>query len=252
MSNEVMLSDQTADYVEKWFIPYDALVRRSGATADQIQSLIAAGAAPGIVYSQGADGKWWSALGAVTGKNPPSPTEDGQHWFSPGALYWLRRALLIVRSGKSAAEAAAGNRDAFVAQFIAALKETPEASGNFTEIFADGELNEDKAREAAIAEWADWINGSYCVCLRSFSGESCVRKESLARYLKMQYVDGQASAPELHILDKMEQLQLLLMPFAPFERPTSTCGLAVDRLLTILELGVEEPYLTYKGECLAA
>lgn len=234
--------DPTDDYVRRWFIPLDALVRRSGGTPGQIDALLEAGAAPGIVYSRSAKGLWWSALGAFAGKIAAVPDTDGAHWYAPSALYWLRRALVMLRSGMAPDAAAQANAAEFCDQFVAALASEPLARHNYPMAFPEHRLDEAAARDAAQAEWRAWIAGAYAVCLRSFTGQSCVAKESLARHIRTQ-MNGEASRdPDLELLDSVERLSVWLMPFAPFERPVGTPGIAIDKVFALLALGNDEPY----------
>jgi hypothetical protein len=226
-------------YVRRWFIPFETLVRRSGGTADQIGALIAAGAAPGAIYVRCGDGEWWSPLQDKNNRTPPAGSEC---WYNPGALYWLRRALLAVREGASPAEAAELNREAFLAQFVTALKAEPLAPANYPDAFDGTEINLEGARRLGASEWNDWRNGGFAVCLRSFTGASCVTKESLAKTIKKELAGEERTFGDLELLDLLERLTALLLPFAPFERPACTPGKTIDPFLELLQLGCEEPY----------
>lgn len=227
-----MTEPTTQAYVERWFIPFGELVTRSGGRDSVIAALIEAGAAPGPVYIRTGD-DWWHAL-----QDEPAP-DDGERWYAPAAAYWLRRAILAMRDGASVIEAARMNHDHFATQFATALANEPLALAPFGETMVDGSINPIAARQRAQAEWADWINGGYAVCLRSFTGQSCVEKEALGYYLRRTDPDG---SNELILLDLVERLSTLMLPFAPFQRQTGTPGFAVDRLLSVMQLGREDPY----------
>lgn len=222
----------TQAYVERWFISFAELAARSGLGEAVAAALIEAGAAPGPVYIRTGD-QWWNAL-----DDEPAP-EGGERWYAPAAAYWLRRAQLAMRDGASVNEAARMNHDHFVASFVAALESEPLAAVPFGEAMVDGSINPVVARQRASAEWADWISGGYAVCLRSFTGQSCVEKEALAYTLRRADPDG---SNDLALLDQVERLSALMLPFAPFQRPTCSPGFAVDRLLTAMELGDDDPY----------
>lgn len=232
-------------YVARWFVSFDSIVRRSGSTEIEIANLLQAGASAGIVYSSRVDGSWWSALAALMGKAEPSPPVDGVHWYSPASLYWLRRASLALRQGASIAEAAQINMDSFAQQFIAALELEPLAPFNYADAFVDSLLDRGAASRIAEAEWGNWVCGAYAVCLRSFTGETCVGKESLGRALRTEFESEHRTMTDEQVIDLVERLSALMLPFAPFERPTGTPGIAVDRVLDRLALGREEPY----GQC---
>jgi len=229
-------------YVRRWFIPFETLVRRSGGTASQVDALIAAGAAPGVIYAHGPDGVWWSPVGTSSGVDSPEPPAGCTGWYTPAALYWLRRGLLAIREGASPAEAAECNREAFVDQFVDALRAEPLASAYFSDAFHDGKLDEASARRLGRNEWNDWRGGGYGVCLRSFTGASCVTKESLGRTIKVELAGDRRTMTDFELLDLVERLGALMPPFAPYQRPTCTPGLTIDPLLELLHLGSEEPY----------
>jgi hypothetical protein len=229
-------------YLHRHFIPWDVLVRRSGATEGAVRSLIDAGAAPGIVYHLASNGDCWSALANFVGVVQPERSATGEDFFAPSALYWIRRGALAMRDGVDAAAAASANRDAFVEQFVAALQAEPLAADNYPNVFPDHCFNLAEARKAGVAEWAGWTSGAYAVCLRSFTGTNCVTKETLARRLRTQFADNAPEIGSIEALDLIERLSVVLMPFAPFERERGTPGLAVDSVLAFLALGNDEPF----------
>ena len=47
---------------------------------------------------------------------------------------------------------------------------------------------------------------------------------------------------DVELLDLIERLNFVMLPFAPFERPVCTPGVTIDRVLELLWLGCEEPY----------
>ena len=230
-------------YLHNHFIPWDALVRRAGGSEIEIASLIEAKAAPGIVYCLNSNGECWSALAAFVGTAQPERSSDGMAFYASSAIYWLRRGRLLMRDGLNANSAASANRDGFLEQFSAALQAEPLAAENYPEVFPSGRFDSHSAREAGLKEWAGWISGAYAVCLRSFTGTTCVTKEALARRLRTQFVDGAPDIGSVEALDLVERLSTFLMPFAPFERTNGTPGRAVDRVLTFLNLGNDEPFV---------
>lgn len=238
MSEQVLQS-----YLRNHFIPWDALIRRAGGSEADIAALIEAKASPGIVYSLNSNGECWSALAAFVGAAQPERAPNGMAFFAPSAIYWLRRGLLLMRDGLNANAAASANRDGFLEQFSAALQAEPLAAENYPEVFPSGRFDSRLAWEAGIKEWAGWVSGAYAVCLRSFTGTTCVTKEALARRLRTQFADGAPDIGSVEALDLVERLSTFLMPFAPFERTNGTPGRAVDRVLTFLDLGSDEPFV---------
>ena len=132
----------------------------------------------------------------------------------------------------------------FVEEFVSALEWLPEARHGFADCFdGNGGISDAAARARTACEWAAWIEGGYAVCLRIFTGETCVRKESLGAWLKAHIAD-----PEGHpmtadaVLSMCERLAQLMLPFAPWQRPRCTPGVTIDRLLAELRLGAELPF----------
>jgi hypothetical protein len=220
-------------YVERWFWTLDDLAEAVGVTPERIEQLIAAGCAPGPIYARCADG-WWSALGA-DGAAPA-----GEHWYSPGAAWGLRQAELATRSGSSPADAAAMLRDTFADRFAEALGRQRYAHVAFAFCFSDDAVDPDAACTTARDEWASWIQGGYGVCLRVFTAETCVAKESLGAWLKAAVAEPDYDAAAL--LVGAEALAGLLLPFAPWQRASGTPGRTIDRLLREQRLGDDRPY----------
>jgi hypothetical protein len=222
-------------YVQRWFLTPELFHRQLGAAPDLVKRLIEAGAMPGAIYAE-QGGVWWSALGAT---EPPS----GTIWYASAALWWGRRAMLGLGQGLSIDDAAARNRAHFIAGFVRALSDEPLAVIAFSDAFPDERVDADAAARRAAIEWESWIRGGYAVCLHRFSGESCVRKESLGKRIRlhMDQVPGYHLDDET-LFDLVERLESMVLPFAPWQRDGGTPGRAIDRPLAQLELGVELPY----------
>lgn len=225
--------DDTRRYIERWFWTLDDLAKAVGVTRSRIEQLIAAGCAPGPIYARGADG-WWSALGA-DGAAPA-----GEHWFSPGAAWGLRQAELATRGGSSPVEAATMLRDRFADRFAVALGDKRHARLAFASCFSGDAIESNAARAAAHDEWEAWIQGGYGVCLRVFTAEACVAKESLGAWLKAALAEPDYDTATL--LAEAEALAGLLLPFAPWQRASGTPGRTIDRLLREQCLGNDRPY----------
>jgi hypothetical protein len=225
--------DDARRYVERWFWTLDDLAEAVGVAPARVEQLIAAKCAPGPVYARGADG-WWGALGA-DGVAPA-----GEQWFSPGAAWGLRQAELATRGGSSPAEAAAMLRENFADRFVVALGHQRYARLAFAACFSGDAVDPDAARAAAGREWASWIQGGYGVCLRIFTAETCIAKESLGAWLKAAIAEPDYDATAL--LADAETLAGLLLPFAPWQRASGTPGRTIDRLLREQRLGDDRPY----------
>ena len=235
--------DEIRAYVVRHFWPLRLLGLASGLSEQQAGAMIAAGCAPGVVYACDDKG-WWSALGGYRSGSAAGLCEGAERWYSPAATWGLRRARLALRGGASIAEGAARNRVQFQSEFVDALRAVPEAASAFPACFDDdGSLYRKAADAQAATEWAAWLAGGYAVCLRIFTGATCVGKEALAATLKRHIADP-ARYPMTggEILAMCERLSQLMLPFSPWERPGCTPGVTIDRLLHDLSLGCELPY----------
>ena len=235
--------DEIRAYVVRHFWPIETLALASGVSEQEAGALIAGACAPGVIYAFDRKG-WWSALGGYRSGAVGRPSDDAELWYSPAAVWGLRRARLALRGGVSIAEAAARNRVRFQTDFIAALDTVPEAASAFPSCFdAGGMVDRAAATAQAAEEWSAWLKGGYAVCLRIFSGQTCVAKEALGATLKRHIADPAAyPMDDGDILAMCERLAQLMLPFAPWERPLGTPGVTIDRLLRDLSLGGEVPY----------
>ena len=223
-------------YVARWFWRLPQLAAAIGMDEATTLRLIRAGCAPGPIYAW--HGRWWSALAACRGIADSVPPEDAELHYSRSAAWDLRRAMLLRRAGATAEGAAAANRADFVRQFVTCLAEIPGAEEAFPQCWQAGRIEPDLARIAAEKEWATWLQGAYGVCLRSFTAQSCIRKETLAARLKRRLHE----VDPLILLEEARQLAALILPFAPWERAQATPGLTIDALLAAARLGDDLPY----------
>ena len=240
---DISRQDPNYRYITEWFWPFEKLAQAVGISASDLGELIGAGCGPGAIYAFSGRYGWWSALaGHVDGHDGPPPS-DAERWFAPAAVWGLRRATLARRRGASLEEAARQNAALFTEEFIEALERLPEARFGFADCFDANGIIDTIARARAVEEWAAWVGGGYAVCLRIFTGETCVRKESLGAWLKAHIAD-----PESHpltaeaLLSICERLAQLMLPFAPWQRPLGTPGVTIDRLIADLGLGAELPF----------
>ncbi|MEP7007731.1 MAG: DUF6058 family natural product biosynthesis protein [Sphingomonas bacterium] len=241
--HDISRQDPNYRYVTEWFWPSDRLARAVGISASDLNDLIEAGCGPGTIYAFSSRYGWWSALAGHVDGYEGSPPPEAERWFAPAAVWGFRRAVLARRRGASLEEAARQNAALFAEEFIEALERLPEARFGFADCFGPHGLVDTVARARAAEEWAAWIEGGYAVCLRIFTGETCVRKESLGAWLKAHIADSErhqlTAEAALSICEKLAQLML---PFAPWQRPHGTPGVTIDRLVADLGLGVELPF----------
>ncbi|QAY76203.1 hypothetical protein ETR14_06410 [Sphingosinicella sp. BN140058] len=228
--------------MNRWFLDRPGFERHLP-TGCAVDELIAAAAIPGAIYGRTADGRWWSALSTPAADRAAIVAASVDLYHAPAAIWWARRAILAARAqGGNAADAATTIRAHFHAGFTARVATDPLAPYAFPHCFPAGRFDSGATDSAAAAEWNSWIDGSYGVCLRRFSAEACVRKEAL-RHRARAHLEG--TGPPLSpqaLFDVVEELEALLLPFAPEERPNGTPGRVIDRALAALALGGEHPY----------
>lgn len=237
--------DQAARaYVEAHFWTLPTLAEAVGAAPSRIVELAAAGVAPGVIYARDLRRGWWSALGGWVDDDGEPPDDEAETWFSPATVWGLRQARLAGRAGRTDAAIARRAAEAFGLGFAAALTAFPPARIAFAGCFdARGRVDPAAVASTAEAEWRSWLRGGYAVCLKAFTGETCVRKESLGALLKRHVADPEAwPMPEEEVLEACAALAQLMLPFAPWERPTGTPGRTIDTLLARHALGRERPY----------
>lgn len=237
--------DQAARaYVEAHFWTLPELAEAVAAPSSRVLELIAAGVAPGVIYARDPQRGWWSALAGWVGGDGDPPGDEAETWFSPWTVWALRHAQLAAREGLTDVAIARRAAEAFGQTFARALTDFAPARIAFAHCFdSQGRVDPARAATAADSEWRSWLGGGYAVCLRAFTGETCVKKESLGAQLKRHVADPEAwpmSADEA--LDACAGLAQLILPFAPWERPTGTPGRTIDVLLAQHALGCERPY----------
>ena len=227
------MSVHDQSYVARHFWRLDELVQAVGAPSDRVEALIAARCAPGPIYTLGEDG-WWSAL-----ERRDRPPPVGEAWYSPGAAWGLRRAVLAIRSGAADGEAALLLEQSFCGGFVNALEDVQDAELAFPRCFVRQGLDVDAARRIARSEWGSWLDGGYGVCPRVFTGRSCVAKEALSASLRTSLAAGDYDP--VRLLGLAEALAEIILPFAPWQRAACTPGLTIDRLLDEQGLGCDHP-----------
>jgi hypothetical protein len=233
-----MLNDATlyAAYVQRWFVDAATLADLSGCSQTDLQGLIEHKACPGPVYALCPDGTWWSAIGEYFDRHGSLP-HRAEPFYTPGAAWWIRRAVLLERTGMSHSEISAKLEAIFVGQFIEALMVEDFAQQGFPTCFEGATLELAAAKAQASLEWADWINGGFAVCLHHFTGQSCVEKGALAVVMKERLEDDATSDDAFYDIELLERLSALMLPFAPWERADGTPGKTIDRFLANHSLG---------------
>lgn len=228
------MSQDIDSYLHQHFLPMSEFARRSAMAPTALQALIAGRVIPGAIYSTWPNGAFTSVGEEPTGTPKGSPT----HWYSPAALWWVRRATVLRRS---ADEIAHQFREEFVAEFIAKLPEEPFARLGYPEVYRDGAIEPQLLEAKAHAEWDDWITGGYAICLRNWSVSDVFAKVILrGRVLDITDEGRKHDLPQqrmLELIDVLAALETVMLPFAPHQRPTGTPGLWIDAILRRYRLG---------------
>ncbi|MGD8326879.1 MAG: DUF6058 family natural product biosynthesis protein [Sphingomonadales bacterium] len=234
------------DYVDFWFWRKETLLEASNIEHPLFDALVEAKAIPGIIYSFHEKDGWWSALAAYKEETRPHPRQGGKDYYSPAALWWIRHTCLSLKEEMNVREAATLNASKFKHQYKTLYKNLPSCYPHLA--YALPPIPDDELDALAHSEWEAWVTGAYAVCLRDFSADICLRKEALAKTLKAHLAGplGVSEASQDKLLHMTQDLASLLLPFAPWERPTATAGLILDPIIKTFGLGVDIPQPTKK------
>ena len=231
-------------YMETWFWSFETLAKASNLSADALNQMLQHGCAPGAIYAFDNDNGWWSALAAYTQKMPACPEANAQIWYSPAAVWWLRRSILLLKSGLNYDEAARANRKSFVQDFTALLPKVFAANLAYPSCFTEGDtVDKEAAITVANSEWDAWISGAYGVCMRDFTASTCMRKEANATLIRLHTeFPNEYNLSDIELIDLTQELASLITPFSPWERPVGTPGRTIDVVLDRFQLGDDYPY----------
>ena len=231
--------DATLNYVNNWFWRKEQLLIAAGIEEKTLDHMHHAQCIPNVIYSYDQHQGWWSALSAHKGSAPKSPDSKGEHWYSPASLWWIRRTLLSMRDGNDFDAAAIQNRSDFETEFKRLYPIFPTLYPKLNLIYDP--YNQEDVQKAAQQEWKAWISGAYGVCLREFTPDICIRKEALGKTIKDYFTGNAPQLSKEDVLPLSQELSALLLPFSPWERPTSTAGHTLDKCLEAFDLGYDMP-----------
>jgi hypothetical protein len=236
----VSIADELQRYVVQHFVSRSEFVRAAAIDDQFLQSLVDADAVPSAIYKIWAKGTIWSPIGGWVGPKISDPPSS--EWYSPAALWWTRRAAALHSAGMTDIGAIAAQfRDNFTTEFRTTVNSNPKARVGYVELFENGQINDDRCRTLALSEWGDWINGGYGVCLRRFDAAHLVAKTSESARIRQLTDAGTKSslslAERIDLLDALERLDAVMLPFAPHERPHGTPGKWIDATMQKYGLG---------------
>ena len=224
---------ELAAYAERHFVPLDELAALAAATTERVGALIDARAIPGPIYSIWPNGAFWSPIGGAHGG---APAGTPSHWYTPAAAWWIRLA-----GDMDPAIAAETLQARFRADFVRRLASDPDAALGYPQACREGRPSADLAATAADSEWNDWIDGGYGVCLRQWNAYHAITKTCRRAAILAITDEGRAETlPRDHLdtlIEVLAELESVMLPFAPHQRPHGTPGLWLDAMLDRYGLG---------------
>ncbi len=215
-------------YVEATATPRESLAAASGISERDLAAIEAAGALPNPTYV--------IFVNAVRSpiRTLGEPTDDGgAEYYCPAVLSWLRRAALIWPSEPGLSERL---KSWFAGSLRNALQAQATAARQFawSHLFgANGAISEAALEQEAGSLHANWMNGGWAVCLRRWNGDHVVTKDLERARIGALTQDAMRelnTEERLQLLDAIERLDSVILPFAPHERPHGTPGLFIDRM----------------------
>lgn len=220
-------------YLERYFVPLAELAALGGASPSRVRDLIAARAIPGPICSTWPNGAFWSAVG---GSHGDAPRGEPRHWYAPAAAWSIRRCRDM------APDAAALALEArFVADFVDRLAAESQGRLGCPQVCETGAFDPVAAAQAARAEWRDWLDGGYGVCLRHADARHAITKTCRRATVSAPTDEGRAArldpARMDALLTALEEPESVMLPFAPHRRPQGTPGLWIDATLVRYGLG---------------
>jgi hypothetical protein len=232
------VTDELVRYVKQHFLDRPQFLQSAGIEDQLLRDLVSAHALPGPIYKIWRNGSFWSSIGGQVGV---VAGELASEWFSPAAVWWARRAKLLAASQHAApGQIASALRAAFCKDFVNTVRaDENSGSGHSGSLLADAD--EQRMQDMALAEWNDWIEGGYGVCLRRFDAWHLVSKTKETTRVRHLTADGQKHEltveETMDLLDALDRLDAVMLPFAPHQRPFGTPGKWIDAILAKYQLG---------------
>lgn len=249
MGKTMSAEQELTRYVERYFVDRDQFLRSAGIENGLLQGLVNAHALPGPIYRLWCNGSFWSPIGGQAGIAERG--EPQSEWFSPAAIWWARRAKVLASSQDvSPNQIASVLRGLFCEDFAKVVRNRDQSRYGYPDLFKNGEFEESRFEAVAIAEWNDWIDGGYGVCLKRMDALHLVCKTNETARVRHITEDGhkdQLSPQEtLDLLDALDRLDAVMLPFAPHQRPFGTPGKWVDAIMAKYHLG-SIPLIQYRS-----
>jgi hypothetical protein len=237
----MLMAEKLRQYVAQHFVSRSDFTRAAAIDEPFLEQLIDVEAVPGAIYRIWSTGTIWSPIGGQVGPRRSGPPSS--EWYSPAALWWARRAAALHNACRTdVGSIAARFRESFKAEFHAAIRTEPSARIGYAELFEDGAINDDKCDALVLSEWGDWINGGYGVCLRRFDAAHLIAKTAQSARVRQLTDSGNkpSLSPEerIDLLEALDRLDAVMLPFAPHQRPHGTPGKWIDAIMAKYDLGI--------------
>lgn len=220
-----MLFQRSRAYVLAHCTPAGGLARAAGVSPASLARLGDLGLLPQPTYRVSPRGIA-SAIGAIGDLGPG----EGDGYYGAAVIPWLRRA--DAEAARDPAAAADAMRAWLAEGLRSAAQALPQAAA-FGWAAVVGEDGLAATRDEVARCWPGWIAGGWAVCLRRFDGRHLAVKEHARRRIASLTDSWRAerlsTEVRLALVDAMRELDDVLLPFAPFERPGGTPGLFLDR-----------------------
>lgn len=227
-------------YTSRYFLDRREFLRSANITDSFFQDLLDGHALPGPIYRLWENGSYWSPIGGQIGTIGSGDPET--ELFSPAAIWWARRAKVLAASEDlSSRRIAPALYALFHEDFAHAVRDDTASRYGYPDLFENGMLREERIDAVVLSEWNDWINGGYGVCLKRFDAFHLIAKTNESARIRAITDGGRkdelSPAETMDLLDALDRLDAVMLPFAPHQRPLGTPGKWVDAILAKYQLG---------------
>lgn len=228
------------NYLDQHFLSREAFASAANISLEQLDTLIAAKAIPGVIYKIWNHGPVWSTIGGQ--KGTPGKAEPDSTWYAPAAIWPARQAkILMEQEGLTAEQSAKTLKSRFAANFYDALLASDAHIFEYGALYENGALVASKLAAQTDIEWQSWIDGGYAVCLRRWDGFHLVSKNVEIERIRALTSDGTNLALDgkgmATLINSVDRLEVVMVPFAPYQRPVGTPGIWIDEILAKYGLG---------------
>lgn len=209
-------------YITENYLTLDQLSEGTGLDVESIQKLIEGNIIPAASYSIKTYTEIFSPLGdKVT--------------YEATVSYFSRSVLGLVQQNQNAANVAEV-KQAFRSNFRQMLQDASDKEYAYGNIFNHtGELDEQAFDNAFEAEWNAYAKGIYGICTLEATEEEIVKKEIAVKKLiefNQKYGGSTLSdAEKEQLIQLKEEFDQITNLFAPYQRPGSSRGKYLDKLL---------------------